>query len=622
MKISRIELTNFQGLRSARLQLTKPVLMATGANGAGKSSLLEGIRLALLGNPERVGLKKELSKLVTEGAKRGGVDVITENQLHFAYTLPDGKHTAPAELGNHIGFVLDAQNFARATPDVRRATLFALTGCKVDAAEVTKRLIQRGATQERIDLVLPMLRSGFPAAEGFAKEQATQARGAWRAVTGETYGEKKADGWKPEAIACPDQQEMADLNDAVIALSQEKDRAQETLGRARQISESIASDRDALAKAIEKANQLPRHKQKLAVDQAELDKWEAKVAEAKAAYVQTKPAARPTAKLDNAMLDAFAVVASEWLDLVSKSQGVVNNFNVCENWDQHAGLINRTTAHVSTYKAQHGEPLTQDDSDTPDVAAPNAAALEASRNMFARAVANDLRDIVAAEAAEEQAQKLTDKINEVKEIRVSDFVEAVNAATEKLKAAEARLDALKDAAYAFTTAQTKEADAARHHADVAGWLLIADALSPSGIPAEILAGALRPANDALHQAASFVDWPRVQISTDMEITAAGRPYALLSESEKWRADCLLALTIAKLSGLKLIVLDRFDVLDMQGRNDLIDLLDDAATSCDIETAIVAGTLKTAPTGMPETFDVAWIENGEINNLKLDGEQAA
>lgn len=621
MKFSRIELTNFQGLRSARLQLTKPVMLVSGENGAGKSSLLEGIRLALLGNPERVGLKKELSKLVTEGAKRGGCDVITENQLHYAYTLPDGKHQAPTELGRYIGYVLDAQAFAKASPDVRRSVLFALTGCKVDAAEVTKRLLQRHATQERIDLVLPMLRSGFPAAESFAKEQATQAKGAWRAVTGETYGEKKADGWKPEAVACPDQQEMADLNDAVIALSQEKDRAQETLGRARQISESIASDRDALAKAIEKANQLPRHKQKLAVDQAELEKWEAKVAEAKAAYIQTKPA-KPATKMDNALLDAFAVVASEWTDLVDKTQGVVNKFNVCIGWDQHAGLINRTAAHLSTYKAQHGEPLTQDDSDTPDVAATDVAALEASRDMFSRAVANDLRDIIAAEAAEEQAKQLTDKINAAKEIQVSEFVEAVNAATEKLKAAEAQLDAMKDAAYAFSTAQAKEADASKHHADVAGWLLIADALSPSGIPAEILAGALRPANDVLHQAASFVDWPRVQIGTDMEITAAGRPYALLSESEKWRADCLLALTIAKLSGLKLIVLDRFDVLDMQGRNDLIDLLDDAATSGDIETAIVAGTLKTAPTGMPETFDVAWIENGEINNLKLDGEQAA
>lgn len=622
MKISRIELTNFQGLRSARLQLTKPVLMATGANGAGKSSLLEGIRLALLGNPERVGLKKELSKLVTEGAKRGGCDVITENQMHFAYTLPDGKHQAPADLGPYIGYVLDAQAFAKASPDVRRSVLFALTGCKVDAAEVTKRLIQRGATQERIDLVLPMLRSGFPAAEGFAKEQATQAKGAWRVVTGETYGEKKAEGWKPEAVEMPDTKEIESLQSKLAANNQERTAALEALGTAKAQIAHVDAAKERLQIAKDKASQLDRHQQKLAVDQAELDKWEAKVAEAKAAYVQTKPAARPTAKLDNAMLDAFAVVASEWLDLVSKSQGVVNNFNVCENWDQHSGLVNRTAAHLSTYKAEHGEPLTQDDGDTPDVAVTDVAALEASRNMFARAVANDLRDIIAAEAAAKQVEELTVLISKAGGIAVSVVADDIADLDKQIQADTLALKALNDRFLQAKSAARKETEAQKHHADVAGWLLIADALSPSGIPAEILAGALRPANDALHQAASFVDWPRVQISTDMEITAAGRPYALLSESEKWRADCLLAMTIAKLSGLKLVLLDRFDVLDMQGRNDLIDLLDDAATSGDIETAIVAGTLKAAPTGMPETFDVAWIENGEIANLKLDGEKAA
>lgn len=623
MKLSRIEITNFQGLRSARLQLKKPVLFATGHNGAGKSSLLEGIRLALLGNPERVGLKKDLAKLVTDGAKKGGVDVITENQLHYSYSIPDGKHQAPADLGDYMPYLLDAQAFMRAKPDVRRGILFGLTGCKMSTDEVAKRLQQRGATAAKIDLVLPMLRSGFPAACDMAKEQATQAKGAWRAITGETYGEKKAEGWKPEAVACPDQKELAELNDIVLALSQEKDSAQETLGRARQISEHLVLDRASLATATEKADQLQRHQQKLEVDQAELEKWEAKLAEAKASNAPAK-ITKPAAKLDNALLDAFAVVTAEWLALVDNTQGIVNAFNVCENWQQHSGLVNRTAAHLSTYRAQHGEPLSQHDGEDQQAIAntPNIEALENSRDMFARAVANDMRDIVAAEAAAEQAKQLTEKINSVRDVKVSEYVEAVNDITARLKEAESKLDALKDAAHAFSTAETKAADAAAHHADVIEWSKIAEALAPSGIPAEILAGALRPANNAMHDAAAFVDWPRVQITSEMDLAADGRPYALLSESEKWRADCLVSLMIAKLSGLNLIVLDRFDVLDMQGRNDLIDLLDDAATQGTIQTAIVAGTLKALPGGLPETFEAVWIENGEINNLNLDGEQAA
>jgi antitoxin (DNA-binding transcriptional repressor) of toxin-antitoxin stability system len=114
---------------------------------------------------------------------------------------------------------------------------------------------------------------------------------------------------------------------------------------------------------------------------------------------------------------------------------------------------------------------------------------------------------------------------------------------------------------------------------------------------------------------------RVAIGTEMEITADGRPYALLSESEKWRTDCLLALAVAKLSGLKIALLDRFDVLDMDGRLDAIDLLDDLAQRGELEQAIIAGTLKQAPTQLPETFETIWIENGEINNLNLDGAAA-
>lgn len=615
MKLSRIELTNFQGLRSARLQLKKPVLFATGHNGAGKSSLLEGIRLALLGNPERVGLKKDLAKLVTDGAKKGGVDVITENQLHYSYSIPDGKHQAPAELGDYMPYLLDAQAFMRAKPDVRRGILFGLTGCKMSTDEVAKRLQQRGATAAKIDLVLPMLRSGFPAACDMAKEQATQAKGAWRAITGETYGEKKAEGWEPEAVEPVDGQaldyytkRMADHDEARSSLLNAQ-------GSAKTLTEQLDNKRRQLAEAQQKAEQLPRFRKKLEVDQAELDKWDAKVAEAKAAAAPERTA-KPAAKLDNALLDAFAVVADEWMTIVGKTQGVVNNFNVCENWDQHRSLVNRTAAHLSTYNAtQAGDHEAKDD-------APSIATIENSRDLFARAVANDYRDVVAAEAAAEAVKTLSEEIAEIGTINIDDINRDL-AEVEKQRAEDAAtFDALKTREKAITERAKTIETAAAHHADVIEWSKIAEALAPSGIPAEILAGALRPANNAMHDAAAFVDWPRVQITSEMDLAADGRPYALLSESEKWRADCLVSMMIAKLSGLNMIVLDRFDVLDMQGRNDLIDLLDDAATQGAIQTAIVAGTLKALPGGLPETFEAVWIENGEINNLNLDGEQAA
>lgn len=622
MKLSRIEIANFQGLRSARLQLKAPVLLCAGANGAGKSTLLEGIRLALLGNPERVGLKKELGKLVTDGCKRGGVDVITANQLHYSYSLPDGKHQAPVDLGNHIGYVLDAQNFARATPDVRRATLFALTGCKVDSAEVSKRLLQRGAPQAKVDLALPMLRSGFPAANKLATENASQARGAWKAVTGENYGEKKAEDWAPAPVEEVRTQQLADADAAVRISEAELADLNARLGAARESQRQAQANAANIEAMKEKASQLPRLQKKLEVDLAELEKWDAKVAEANAVTTLSpaKIKARPCHP-DSAILHALKTVASEWLELASNTKGVVNNYNVCEEWEKYSGLINRTAIHIKSHDEKFGQPLplTQAHEDEQTKGAPNIAALEQARDTYRRAVENDRRDIAAAEHAAQQVAAGSGFGVSADQSDVEHFVELIASMQAKLKTDRDALRNLEAQDAAYRTAKDSAKKAAAHHRDVIEWSAIADALSPSGIPAEILAGALRPANDYLHGLAEFANWKRVQIGTDIEITADGRPYALLSESEKWRVDCLLALTIAKLSGLKVALLDRFDVLDMTGRGDVIDLLDDLAARGDIDTAIMCGTLKQLPGNMPGTFETIWIERGEINNLNLDGE---
>ena len=136
-----------------------------------------------------------------------------------------------------------------------------------------------------------------------------------------------------------------------------------------------------------------------------------------------------------------------------------------------------------------------------------------------------------------------------------------------------KLDTLKALKAQADAAEKKTADAARHHADVVAWDGIGEALAPSGIPSEILAEALDPINTRLQQSAADAEWLTVGINSDMSVTCGDRPYALLSESEQWRADAMLAEAISHVSGLRLLVLDRFDVLDLKGREDLLAWLD-------------------------------------------------
>ena len=152
-------------------------------------------------------------------------------------------------------------------------------------------------------------------------------------------------------------------------------------------------------------------------------------------------------------------------------------------------------------------------------------------------------------------------------------------------------------------------------ADVLAWLEIADALAPDGIPGEILAEALGPINDRLHVSAGFAEWEQVVIHSDMRITYGLRDYALISESETWRTDAMIAEAVSSLSGLRMLVLDRFDVLDLKGREDLLYWLDGMAEDGDIETALLFGTLKALPAQLPERIGAHWIDNGAAGQIK-------
>ena len=92
-----------------------------------------------------------------------------------------------------------------------------------------------------------------------------------------------------------------------------------------------------------------------------------------------------------------------------------------------------------------------------------------------------------------------------------------------------------------------------------------------------------------------------------------RPYEMLSESEQWRVDAMIAEAISHISGLKFVTLDRFDCLDTQGREDLIYWLDGLASEGAIDTALIFGTLKSKPDAahLPDTVEAFWIENGVI-----------
>lgn len=606
MRITSIHAENFLGIRRADIELQRPVMLFAGPNAAGKSSLQEAVRMALCGEAVRVKLKKEYSQLVHGGAKSGFAEVgvvVGDIVGSASIVLPAGKvgaldYSAPAALP----FVLDAQRFASMAADERRKFLFALMGVKMDAASIKARLLARDCNADKVERVAPMLRAGFDAASKDAKAKATEAKGAWRQITGETYGAVKAEGWRApvpayDAKAAADlATELQHLDVAIEQWTKEMGSLENEQARRTQLQTRLGALRETAAL-------LGRRETKLGVDEAELSRLDGEIERAQAAAGGT-----PRTGLIH---DLAAAVAY----LLPLAQTPMDQEPPAQECDAEAAL--------NAYEREHGPVAAAAQHDAE--AAARLPALRQARATCASAVANDKRDIDVAKAAAADVATIEAELAETFDAAGLANAREQVADLKRQRAEKAQqADAMKSIKAAVEAADSKTKQAAEAHFAVLQWDAIGDALAPSGIPAELLDDALGPLNERLAASALETYWPRVGVDGDMQITCGdnGRPYHLLSESEQWRCDAMLAEAVSHLSGLRLLVLDRFDVLDLQGRSDLLGWLEVLAQQGELETALLFGTLKAQPLSLPDAVASVWIADGVATTEPAAVAQAA
>ncbi|MBD9415893.1 AAA family ATPase [Pseudomonas sp. PDM16] len=571
MRIASINVTNFQGLRNAALVVSEPVLLVSGGNGAGKSSLLDAISMAFTGTPRRVKLKKDMAQLVTEGQKKGEahvawVDEANEEQASWVM-LPKG-NTAPLLDAPYLPFVLDAQRFTSIDSKERRRALFDLAGATASPNEVAKRLLERGADATLVEKIKPMMRAGFPAAVDQAKNYASEERGAWKSITGEVYGSEKAENWEPDAVQVSVTQEQIDeAKERVDALQNDLDEANQLLGAHKAHAQAAEQRQQSLDQLKVTAGLLSRRREKLAADQARVDEWTPKVAEAERA-ASGEPAHDPLA-------------CPHCQGLVELRDGAVVAYVPPELIaDPEAG---KRLQEYSGY-------------------------LESAQ----RAVINSQRDVTDSEqAATRVAEMEADAASLPSPEAIANAEETIASIRQERDSANAAYQALQDALALSTGREELIKKAAAHHALVNAWDQIAKALAPDGIPGDILKEALTPINSMLSSMSESAKWSQVTVTDDGEITYGGRQYGLLSESEQWRCDALSAVAIARLSGLRLVALDRFDVLQPSARPQILMLLRNLARAGEIDSAILAGTMAAAMSKVPEGIQQVWVEGGQI-----------
>lgn len=553
MKLESLTLNNFLGVPSLRLDLTPPLVVVAGPNGIGKSSLHDGISFALYGGlPRGLTLVGERQELVYDGAKSGFVE-IEVNGHAVRRDVASAKLGAAAvpDLPGALPYALEAHRFLRLDELARRRFLAELMRVDSKPSTIVAQLTQAGCDLVCIEEVAPHLAGGFDAAAKYATDKAAEARAAWRYETGEAYGSKKAEGWKADAGDLVSVEEITAITDKIERADAGLVDLNQRLGAAksRPTPEAIAAKRaeaDGLADLVAREGR----------GQTALDALDKEIATL-AALAGANAGTQQPCPCCNAMLVLNAGRLSKFVE---------SEVAPAEAFAQHAAKVEERE------RVMNG--------------------LAQVRSQIRRA--NDAKTWLEAV----QGENVTTPAESVKELE-----EALHEAKAQRQLLVDYKTTQLDAQRKAEEAAAKTERAAQAHRRALAWAAVAEQLAPDGLPASLLAQAIAPINRRIAESCAATGWGPVEIGRDMGVRYAGRRLSLASESEQWRAGAFIAEAIAHLAGARVLLLDRFDVLDPKNRAPAMRWLLGLAQAYD--NIIVTASLKEPPT-IPGA-SVVWLD---------------
>lgn len=555
MKISGLHVENVGALTSFDARFEKPIVLVGGLNAVGKTTLLDCIRMALTGEIDRVQFKKDYDQILSSGTHAGyATALIGDSNTAYRMDLPKG---AAVVMGDDVSipYLLDMKRFSSADANTKRVLLSTITNTAPTADLLSQKMLERECNADFVKRIETLLVSGIDAALKHAKNMATEAKGAWRSVTGETYGGSKAETWR-----------MSSPKIVVSIVSDEK-KARELVA---ELDQQLATNQQQMVLLGAAISEAIAHNHKI--------------------DVYSKKGSKEAIIRLNKKLDADGAEYNRILELVENSKGTPLTCPCC---NEPVVLRDGQLVTVKDFVPMPAEKL---------------QTYEQSLRMLLNAINNDKRDIAEALTA----QTMLEELGGVKDIELIKSNE--QAIKQRIQAIKSERDAAKNKAdqlkadmqhLAESTQKTKQA--AGYHQEVVEWSKIAEALSPSGIPSEMLGEALDEINLRLTQSSEDSTWQLVKIDADMAITYGGRAFGLLSESEQWRVNAMITEAISFISQNKFFALDRMDVLDPASRGNCLAWLETLADNNEIDTAFVAATLKQKPSDS-DVMQVAWLNH--------------
>jgi energy-coupling factor transporter ATP-binding protein EcfA2 len=537
----RVSITNFRGVSRAEID-AKGVTLIAGQNGMGKTSVLQAIAAASTGTIMPIdGMNKNQAAMLVHAGTAAG-EVVLDNAVGAVrVTYPDAKRTTSGIPVETTDMSAGLHSIADDDAKVRARIVSVLLKAEPAREDLSSELAKINGTPELVERVWQTIAAqGWDAAHAQAKEKGTRMKGAWEQETGERYGTKKSEAWIPKEWE-------GDLQSLTVA----------------QLTEVVKQETEWLEAAISDS----------AVNAAEVSRLRALAADLGTlrAELQTFVAQR------NGLATTQQQIRAGLAKLPPAIQPETVPCPHCGgDLAVSGGLVTVPAVLTAEELAERARAIADCEQSLKDV----DAAIAQSASEVAALTSN----VNSANLAAEALQKLTAK----------PVAEGEHASVEDCRARVLR-------AQNRLAARQKWERASTLHASIGQNAKINEILAPDGLRLTKLNAALSGFNSmaALHcQAAA---WRPVEIRPDMSISYGGSPYAMLSESEQFRVRIILQVAFAALSGDMLLLIDRADLLDKQGRNGLFRLL----ASLD-KTCVVGMTIDKDKEGIPMVPDMSRI----------------
>lgn len=563
-----ISVRDYRGCERADIAVSRIALIA-GLNGAGKSSILEAAAAALSGRPLPEGVKKKDAKhLIRRGCDAAKVTITLAGAAATAtYPACDFVTTgAPIRVSPFAAGLLSV---AKMSEKDRRAVLAEYLKALPTFDDLKNALTDLKFPEATIKQIWERIAvEGWDGTHGVYKDQGARRKGAWEQVTKCNFGARKAADWVPEGWE--ESLVMATEESLTKALAEVREELDETM-RADAVSEAEFQQLKRLAagetECERELNAVKLEEDRLRVEVAAIEK-DYKALPAPPRQTENPPC--PHCGSDVA---------------VSELGG--GKYKLLKPAEVDPKAAKKMAAALTAKKAELDERI--------------RASIQASDRV--RAAQSELD---AARAAKTKVAQI-----EADQTTAGDATSGLDDLRAAVARAEARIAMFK-----------ARAEASKLWGEIARILDIVSVLAPDGLRQRKLIRAVRDFNkDQLEPISKASGWGEIRVNEDLDPEWEGRPYLMLSKSERYRVRIALQIAMARLDGSQALLIDGADILLPQARQGLFEALQTlsipAVVACSMPDPDLVPDL--AEHGLGESY---WVDDGRAVALASAGTVAA